>query len=142
MMLAVAVLALLFVSPSCCLDVSPEVYGAVAGENGREASTRAFREALADISTAGGGTLRVPSGTWYLGPLNLTSHLVLWLSSGATLVADTDMQRLPVLPALASYGPADGPKSETALGLGGAAPGSGLADSRTVRELLIFEPAF
>ncbi|CAE8643918.1 unnamed protein product [Polarella glacialis] len=129
MMLAVAVLALLFVSPSCCLDVSPEVYGAVAGENGREASTRAFREALADISTAGGGTLRVPSGTWYLGPLNLTSHLVLWLSSGATLVADTDMQRLPVLPALASYGPADGPKSETALGLGLLRPQADLRDA-------------
>ena len=36
-----------------------------------------------------GGTLLVPRGVWKCGPLNLTSHTVLYLESGATLKADT-----------------------------------------------------
>ncbi|CAJ1418621.1 unnamed protein product, partial [Effrenium voratum] len=88
------------------LEVSLEDYGALRGPSGLAASTSALRRALAAVALEGGGQVTVPPGTWHLGPVNLTSNLVLWLSEGATLVADTEPSRLPVLPALPSWGPA------------------------------------
>jgi len=90
------------------LDVSVAAYGARPEDGSAgavERCTQAFRSALADVAAAGGGTIRVPPGTFHLGPLNLTSNLVLWLESGATLRADVDQERLPLLPALPAYGP-------------------------------------
>eukprot|EP00435_Cladocopium_sp_Y103_P004855 s1455_g1.t1 len=101
--LAAALVAL--VVCTCSLDVSLEQYAALEGPEGIEASSNGFQRALADIAEAGGGCLTIPPGTWYVRPVNLTSHLVLWLSFGATLVAETALAQLPVLPALPSWGP-------------------------------------
>lgn len=88
------------------LDVSLDQYGAVEGPDGREATSEGFRRALANIDEAGGGSLTIPLGSWYVSPVALTSNLVLWLSAGATLVAETGpLSKLPVIPALPSWGP-------------------------------------
>ncbi|CAK9095284.1 unnamed protein product [Durusdinium trenchii] len=90
---------------SAGLDISLDQYGAREGPDGLEQTSAGLRRALADLSAAGGGWLTVPPGTWHVQPVNLTSHMVLWLAKGATLVADTSMARLPVIPALPSWGP-------------------------------------
>ena len=41
--------------------------------------------ALARLRAAGGGTMYVPRGVWLSPPLNLTSHLTLYLAAGAIL---------------------------------------------------------
>ena len=41
--------------------------------------------ALARLRAAGGGTMYVPRGVWLSPPLNLTSHLTLYLAAGAVL---------------------------------------------------------
>lgn len=85
------------------VDVVVTDFGAVG--DGLQLCTEAFRRALTHVAKHGGGVLRVPRGVFLTGPLSLTSHLVFWLESGAKLLADTDRQRLPMVPALPSYGP-------------------------------------
>jgi polygalacturonase len=59
-------------------------YGAVA--DGKTANTEAFRLAVAAVDKAGGGTLVVPSGTYYTGPITLCSGIDLHLEAGAKLL--------------------------------------------------------
>ncbi len=59
-------------------------YGAVA--DGKTANTDAFRRAIAAVDAAGGGTLVVPPGIYFTGPIELCSGLNLRLDAGSTLL--------------------------------------------------------
>ena len=48
--------------------------------------TEIFQKALDTLSQAGGGTLVVESGKYYLGGLRMGSNTCLWLSPGAELI--------------------------------------------------------
>jgi polygalacturonase len=85
------------------LDISVADYGAIG--DGQTLCTEAFHDAVGAIAAAGGGILRVPPGEYFSGPIDLTSNLVLWLARGATLKADTNRQRLNLIPAIPAYGP-------------------------------------
>jgi len=58
-------------------------YGAVG--NGETDCTAAIADAIAAASTAGGGRVVVPTGTFMTGPIHLESHIDLHVSKGATL---------------------------------------------------------
>jgi polygalacturonase len=59
-------------------------FGAVA--DGTTANTEAFRRAIAAADKAGGGTLVVPAGRYFTGPIDLCSGLNLHLDADATLL--------------------------------------------------------
>lgn len=59
-------------------------FGAVA--DGRTPNTDAFRRAIASVDQAGGGTLIVPAGDYFTGPIELCSNLNLHLDSHARLL--------------------------------------------------------
>jgi len=60
-------------------------YGAV-GDGGATVNTEPFRKAVAAVNAAGGGTLVVPAGTYFTGPIDLCSNLNLRLEAGAQLL--------------------------------------------------------
>ncbi|MDR2682368.1 MAG: glycoside hydrolase family 28 protein [Dysgonamonadaceae bacterium] len=70
-------------------------YGGVG--NGVQLNTQAFADALADLSGKGGGTLRIPSGIWYTGPIVLRSNIRLHLEKGALILFTTDISAYPVI---------------------------------------------
>jgi len=86
-------------------DVDVTDYGAVG--DGVSLCTEAFHKAFKAVRDAGGGIVRVPKGVFLTEPLNLVSHLVLWLAKGATILAERNRDRHPLLPPIPSYGPVD-----------------------------------
>jgi len=60
-------------------------FGAV-GDNGATLNTDAIKRAVDAVKQAGGGTLVVPSGTYFTGPFILCSNLNLHLEAGAKLL--------------------------------------------------------
>lgn len=58
--------------------------------------------ALDILRRRGGGTLLVPRGEWSCAPMNLTSHLTVYLEAGATLKADPH-SHWPLLAPLSTY---------------------------------------
>lgn len=63
-------------------------FGAVG--DGVTLNTDAFNKALAEVNKRGGGTLNVPSGVWYTGPIVLQSNVNLHLEAGALIVFADD----------------------------------------------------
>jgi hypothetical protein len=68
-------------------------FGAVG--DGRTSSTEALQKAIDACGAAGGGTVYVPPGQYLSGALFLRSHVHLYLSPGATLVASTRPEDFP-----------------------------------------------
>ncbi|HVW21077.1 MAG TPA: glycoside hydrolase family 28 protein [Opitutaceae bacterium] len=64
-----------------------------ARNDGSAPATAAFHAAIRAAQAAGGGTVRVPAGTYTTGPIELVSNLVLELDAGA--VVRFPAQRLP-----------------------------------------------
>jgi polygalacturonase len=58
------------------------------GDNGATVSTEAFKNAIAAVDKAGGGTLVVPAakGAYFTGPFDLCSNINLHLDAGATIL--------------------------------------------------------
>ena len=85
---ALAVLALCFLSPALAFAVQLNVldYGAIA--DGKTDNTAAFQQALNDAYKAGGGTVRVPAGTYLI-----SSHL--GVSYNTALVGDWEAPPAP-----------------------------------------------
>ncbi|KAK7277784.1 hypothetical protein RJT34_22801 [Clitoria ternatea] len=86
-------------------SVSILEFGAVG--DGKTLNTVAFQNAIfyaKSFADKGGAQLYVPSGRWLTGSLNLTSHLTLFLESGATIIASQDYGHWPVVDPLPSYG--------------------------------------
>ncbi len=63
-------------------------FGAVA--DGKTKNTAAFAEAIEACSKAGGGSVIVPAGTWFTGPIILQSHVNLHLDHGAIVSFSSD----------------------------------------------------
>jgi polygalacturonase len=61
-------------------------------------NTQALQAALDLIDRAGGGTLRIPAGTFLTGTLRLPSRLTVHLDEGATLLASPDLADYPPQP--------------------------------------------
>jgi polygalacturonase len=63
-----------------------------------KANTTAFRQAIADCHTQGGGTVLVPAGEWPSGPIHLCSNIRLHLERDARVVFSTRFEDyLPVV---------------------------------------------
>jgi polygalacturonase len=59
--------------------------------------TDAINQAIVKCSNDGGGTVLIPDGDWYTGPIRLRSHVNLHLSDHATLHFITDATKFPVV---------------------------------------------
>ena len=80
-------------------------FGAIG--DGKSKDTLAIRKAVEAVEEAGSGTIFFPGGGRYLtGPFNLTSHCTVFIDTNATLLASTDVEDWPELPAMPSYGAA------------------------------------
>jgi len=66
-------------------DFDVRSFGATG--DGQTLDTDAINQAIDAASTAGGGTVRVPAGTYLSFSIHLKSHIALQLDAGATLVA-------------------------------------------------------
>lgn len=65
--------------------------------NGIELNTNAFANAMNWLAERGGGTLVVPTGVWYTGPIVFHSNINLHLEKGALILFTTDKTAYPVI---------------------------------------------
>lgn len=70
-------------------SVSIVEFGAVA-ENPEQLATEAINLAILKMNQQGGGTVIVPAGNFYTGPITMKSNVNLHISEGATLKFTTD----------------------------------------------------
>ena len=70
------------------LTVSITDFGGVG--DGLTLNTQAFADGIESLSKRGGGTLNVPEGVWYTGPIELKSNINLHLDAGALIVFADD----------------------------------------------------
>ena len=70
-------------------------YGGVG--DGITLNTQAFADAMTDLSDKGGGTLIIPSGIWYTGPIVFQSNIRLHLEKGALILFTTDISAYPII---------------------------------------------
>jgi polygalacturonase len=71
-------------------------YGAVG--DGTSDSSEAFQKAISECSSAGGGSVVVPPGTFLTGPIHLKNNVNLHLNTGATIRFSTNPDNyLPVV---------------------------------------------
>jgi polygalacturonase len=76
-------------------DFSITDFGATP--NGQTLNTEAFRKAITSCSAAGGGRVVVPAGTWPTGPIQLLSHVNLYLAAGALVQFTGDHTQYPMV---------------------------------------------
>lgn len=60
-------------------------------------NTEAFAKAMDALSQKGGGTLNVPSGVWYTGPIVFKSNINLHLERGALILFSADFNLYPLV---------------------------------------------
>ncbi|MFV0536364.1 MAG: glycoside hydrolase family 28 protein [Dysgonomonas sp.] len=60
-------------------------------------NTTAFAKAMEALSLKGGGTLNVPSGVWYTGPIVFKSNINLHLEKGALILFSSDFNLYPLV---------------------------------------------
>lgn len=60
-------------------------------------NTDAFESAMADLSNKGGGTLIVPKGVWFTGPIVFRSNINLHLQQGALILFSPDFDLYPLV---------------------------------------------
>jgi len=60
-------------------------------------NTTAFAKAIELLSTKGGGTLNVPYGVWYTGPIVFKSNIQLHLEKGALILFTRDFNAYPLI---------------------------------------------
>jgi polygalacturonase len=65
--------------------------------DGKTLNTKAFAEAMKRLSEKGGGTLLVPFGVWYTGPIEFRSNINLHLEKGALILFTTDLNAYPLV---------------------------------------------
>lgn len=75
--------------------ISITQYGAVG--DGITMNTQAFADAMSALSAKGGGTLIVPSGIWYTGPIVFQSNINLHLEKGALILFTSDKSAYPLV---------------------------------------------
>lgn len=60
-------------------------------------NTKAFQTAMEKLSAKGGGTLFVPFGVWYTGPIVFQSNINLHLDKGALILFTSDLNAYPLV---------------------------------------------
>ena len=60
-------------------------------------NTNAFAEAMSRLSVKGGGTLLVPYGVWFTGPIEFKSNVNLHLEKGAIIIFTPDVNAYPLV---------------------------------------------
>ncbi len=60
-------------------------------------NTDAFAKAMQDLSENGGGTLIVPEGIWFTGPIVFTSNIEMHLEKGALILFSPDKELYPLV---------------------------------------------
>ena len=60
-------------------------------------NTEAFSKAIDALSKKGGGTLEVPAGVWFTGPIVLKSNINLHLNKGALILFSPDFDLYPLV---------------------------------------------
>lgn len=75
--------------------VSVTDFGAIG--NGRELNTEAFAKAIDAVASKGGGTVIVPLGVWFTGPIVFQSNVRLHLESGAIILFSPDKDLYPLV---------------------------------------------
>ena len=63
-----------------------------------------FERAKRLIENLPNATLYIPPGVYLTAPINLTSHMTLFLEEGAIILASDDEALWPIIPFLPSYG--------------------------------------
>jgi polygalacturonase len=70
-------------------------YGAIS--DGHTLNTLAFQKAIHACSDAGGGRVVVPAGQWLTGPIELLSHVNLYLAPDARILFTNDHTQYPLI---------------------------------------------
>lgn len=70
-------------------------FGAVG--DGATLNTSAFADAINALSQKGGGTLTVPQGVWFTGPIVLQSNINLHLQKGSLILFTPDFDAYPLI---------------------------------------------
>ncbi len=70
-------------------------FGAVG--DGITLNTKAFADAIEAVSKKGGGTVVIPSGVWYTGPIVLKSNINLYTEEGALVVFSDNFDDYPLI---------------------------------------------
>ena len=70
-------------------------FGAVSG--GQVLNSQAFADAIAAVTSQGGGKVIIPPGIWLTGPILLKSNLELHAQAGALVVFSTDKNLYPLV---------------------------------------------
>ncbi|MDD3322022.1 MAG: glycoside hydrolase family 28 protein [Paludibacter sp.] len=65
--------------------------------DGTTLNTKAFSKAMNLLSSKGGGTLIVPFGVWYTGPIEFKSNINLHLDNGALILFSSDFNDYPLV---------------------------------------------
>lgn len=60
-------------------------------------NTNAFEKAIQHLSEKGGGTLNVPKGIWFTGPIVFSSNINLHLEKGALILFSPDFELYPLV---------------------------------------------
>ncbi|MFP5438282.1 MAG: glycosyl hydrolase family 28 protein [Bacteroidia bacterium] len=76
-------------------NVSIKNFGGVG--DGVVLNTQAFTMAINALSAKGGGTLIVPPGVWFTGPIVLKSNINLHLQAGAVILFSPDKNLYPII---------------------------------------------
>ncbi len=75
--------------------VSITDFGAVG--NGKDLCTEAFKKAIDAVAAKGGGTVKVPLGVWFTGPIVFKSNINLHLEAGAIILFSPDKDLYPIV---------------------------------------------
>jgi polygalacturonase len=76
-------------------SVSISEFGAIG--NGTDLCTEAFSKAINTLSSQGGGTVIVPMGVWFTGPIVFKSNINLHLEKGAIILFSPDKNLYPLV---------------------------------------------
>jgi len=76
-------------------QVSVADFGGIA--DGVTLNTVAFEKAMETLNKKGGGTLLVPSGIWYTGPIVFRSNINMHLEKGALILFSADFNLYPLV---------------------------------------------
>jgi len=76
-------------------SVSITEFGAIG--NGSDLCTNAFAKAIDAVATKGGGTVNVPVGVWFTGPIVFKSNINLHLDKGAIILFSADKNLYPLV---------------------------------------------